>query len=198
MSGGASSWAFREDDSRRITDILRTFLSESSARTAMIVDRTGQLVSTVGEPPTFDPTAFASLTAADFSANDQLARMLGEPEFGALFHQGERESMYLADVARRVILVVLFDNRTTLGLVKLRVKAAVGQLNQVFTDMFNRDGTSAPGVESAFLGETVFAGQALVEGDGLGTDTEDAAIVTAIRLAKVSAPDALSAAVGCS
>ena len=47
MSGGASSWAFREDDSRRITDILRTFLSESSARTAMIVDRTGQLVSTV-------------------------------------------------------------------------------------------------------------------------------------------------------
>ena len=51
MSGGASSWAFREDDSRRITDILRTFLSESSARTAMIVDRTGQLVSTVGEPP---------------------------------------------------------------------------------------------------------------------------------------------------
>ena len=51
--------------------------------------------------------------------------MLGEPEFGALFHQGERESMYLADVARRVILVVLFDNRTTLGLVKLRVKSAV-------------------------------------------------------------------------
>ena len=139
---GASSWSFREDDSRRITEILRAFLGESSARTALIVDRTGQLVSTVGESPAFDPTAFASLTAADFSANDQLARMLGEPE-----------SMYLADVARRVILVVLFDNRTTLGLVKLRVKAAVGQLNQVFTDMFNRDGTSAPGVESAFLGE---------------------------------------------
>jgi predicted regulator of Ras-like GTPase activity (Roadblock/LC7/MglB family) len=135
---GASSWTFREDDSRRIQGI---------------VDRTGQLVATVGEAPAFDPTAFASLTAADFSANDQLARMLGEAEFGALFHQGERESMYLADVARRVILVVLFDNRTTLGLVKLRVKPAVGQLNQVFTEMFDRDGTSAPGVESAFLGE---------------------------------------------
>ena len=62
-------------------------------------------------------------------------------------------SMYLADIARRVILVVLFDNRTTLGLVKLRVKTAVVQLNQVFTDMFNRDGTNAPGVESEFLGE---------------------------------------------
>jgi predicted regulator of Ras-like GTPase activity (Roadblock/LC7/MglB family) len=150
---GASSWSFREDDARRIQSILSTFLSESNARTALIVDRTGQMVSTAGESPAFDATAFASLTAADFSANDQLARMLGESEFGALFHQGERESMYLADIARRVILVVLFDNRTTLGLVKLRVKTAVVQLNQVFGDMFNRDGTSAPGVESEFLGE---------------------------------------------
>jgi predicted regulator of Ras-like GTPase activity (Roadblock/LC7/MglB family) len=150
---GASSWSFREDDSRRIQSILSAFLGESNARTALIVDRTGQMVSTTGETPAFDATAFASLTAADFSANDQLARMLGENEFGALFHQGERESMYLADIARRVILVVLFDNRTTLGLVKLRVKTAVVQLNQVFTDMFNRDGTSAPGVESEFLGE---------------------------------------------
>jgi predicted regulator of Ras-like GTPase activity (Roadblock/LC7/MglB family) len=150
---GASSWSFREEDSRRIQSILSTFLSESNARTALIVDRTGQMVSTAGETPAFDATAFASLTAADFSANDQLARMLGESEFGALFHQGERESMYLADIARRVILVVLFDNRTTLGMVKLRVKTAVVQLNQVFTDMFNRDGTSAPGVESEFVGE---------------------------------------------
>jgi predicted regulator of Ras-like GTPase activity (Roadblock/LC7/MglB family) len=150
---GASSWSFREEDSGRIHSILTTFLGESNARTALIVDRTGQMVTTVGQAPAFDATAFASLTAADFSANDQLARMLGESEFGALFHQGERESMYLADIARRVILVVLFDNRTTLGLVKLRVKGAVVQLTQVFTDMFNRDGTSAPGVESEFLGD---------------------------------------------
>ena len=152
---GASSWSFREEDSRRIDGILNAFLGESSARTALIVDRTGQMVATVGEPVAFDPTAFASLTAADFSANDQLARMLGEPEFGALFHQGEKESMYLADIARRVILVVLFDNRTTLGLVKLRVRQTVQELNQVFTDMFERadQSANAPQVESGFLGE---------------------------------------------
>lgn len=150
---GASSWSFGEDDARRIDGILNGFLRESSARTALIVDRTGQMVATVGEAPAFDPTAFASLTAADFSANDQLARMLGEPEFGALFHQGERESMYLADIARRVILVVLFDNRTTLGLVKLRVRAAVDELNQVFSEMFGRPRTDAPQVESGFLGD---------------------------------------------
>jgi predicted regulator of Ras-like GTPase activity (Roadblock/LC7/MglB family) len=151
---GASSWSFHEEDYGRIQEILAAFLRESGSRTALIVDRTGQLVATVGETPTFDPTAFASLTAADFSANDQLARMLGEPEFGALFHQGERESMYLADIARRVILVVLFDHRTTLGLVKLRVRSAVADLNRVFGEMFSRDGASSSRpVETEFLGE---------------------------------------------
>ncbi|HSE44914.1 MAG TPA: roadblock/LC7 domain-containing protein [Gemmatimonadales bacterium] len=150
---GASSWSFREEDSTRIHGLLGQFLRESNARTAMIVDRTGQMVAVVGEEPVFDPTAFASLTAADFSANDQLARMIGEPEFGALFHQGERESMYLADIARRVILVVLFDNRTTLGLVKLRVKQTVLDLTQVFHEMFTRSTPSTSQVEAAFLGE---------------------------------------------
>jgi predicted regulator of Ras-like GTPase activity (Roadblock/LC7/MglB family) len=153
MTAGASSWSFHEEDSHRIHAILGEFLREANARSGLIVDRTGQMVAMVGEAPEFDPTAFASLTAADFSANDQLARMIGEAEFGSLFHQGEKESMYLADVARRVILVVLFDNRTTLGLVKLRVKTAVLQLNQVFLDMFNRSGTTQAQVETGFVGE---------------------------------------------
>ena len=150
---GASSWSFREEDSGKIHVILSDFLRESNARTGMIVDRTGQMVAVVGEEPSFDPTAFASLTAADFSANDQLARMIGEPEFGSLFHQGEKESMYLADIARRVILVVLFDNRTTLGLVKLRVRQTVMDLRQVFEEMFTRGAAGQPKVETGFLGE---------------------------------------------
>lgn len=148
---GASSWSFREEDAKSINAILVEFLRESNARTALIVDRTGQMITTAGEPPHFDPTAFASLTAADFSANDQLAKMIGEAEFGSLFHQGEKESMYLADIARRVILVVLFDNRTTLGLVKLRVKNTVGELNKVFLDMFSQDGVRDQQVESGFV-----------------------------------------------
>lgn len=135
---GAASWSFSEEHYRQIQQHLTAFLRESNARCALLVDRTGQLVITVGDTPQFDPTAFASLTAADFSANDQLARMIGEPEFASLVHQGERESMLLADVAKRVILVVLFDQRATLGLVKLRAKPVVEQLSRVLEDMFNR------------------------------------------------------------
>ena len=143
---GAGSWSLGEQDHRRITEHLNDLLRESNARCALLVDRTGQLLANAGDQLQFDPTSFASLTAADFSANDQLAKMIGEPEFASLFHQGEKESMYLADVAWRVILVVLFDQRTTVGLVRLRVKQAVGDLAKVFDEMFQRgaDGKQAP------------------------------------------------------
>jgi predicted regulator of Ras-like GTPase activity (Roadblock/LC7/MglB family) len=147
---GAGSWSLGEQDYHRITEHLNDLLRESNARCAMLVDRTGQLLANAGDQLQFDPTAFASLTAADFSANDQLAKMIGEPEFASLFHQGEKESMYLADVARRVILVVLFDQRTTVGLVRLRVKHAVGDLVRVFDEMFQR-GASGQQAARPFL-----------------------------------------------
>src|SRR5580704_1433545 len=146
MAVGSASWSFTEDDYGAITQALHRFLYESNARCALLVDRTGQLVTTVGEQPTFDPTAFATLTAADFSANDQLARLIGETDFNTLFHQGEKESMYLADVARRVILVVLFDNRPTLGLVRLKLKLAVDDLTKLCQQVLARgsaDGAAA-------------------------------------------------------
>ncbi len=148
MPVGAASWSFTEDDFGAITQSLQRFLYDSNARCALLVDRTGQLVATVGEQPNFDATAFATLTAADFSANDQLAKLIGETDFNTLFHQGERESMYLADIARRVILVVLFDNRTTLGLVRIKMKSVVDELKQLFEQVFarGRDDASRPNI----------------------------------------------------
>jgi predicted regulator of Ras-like GTPase activity (Roadblock/LC7/MglB family) len=148
MSVGSGSWSFTEDDFGAITTTLQKFLSDTNARCALLVDRSGQLVATVGEKPNFDPTAFATLTAADFSANDQLAKLIGETDFTSLFHQGEKESMYLADVARRVILVALFDNRTTLGLVRLKLKDTVHELTALFQQVFARGSTQSqqPGI----------------------------------------------------
>src|SRR5690606_35185588 len=84
----ATSWAFEERDSRRIEDLLHSFLLGSRARCALLVDRSGQLVATAGEQPGLDTATFAALAAADFAANEQLAAMTGEREFSSLFHQG--------------------------------------------------------------------------------------------------------------
>jgi predicted regulator of Ras-like GTPase activity (Roadblock/LC7/MglB family) len=151
MASGSASWSFTEQDFGAITTSLQKFLAASNAQCALLVDRTGQLVATVGEQPNFDPTAFATLTAADFSANDQLAKLIGENDFNSLFHQGETASMYLADVARRVILVVLFDNRTTLGLVRLKMKETVADLTKLFEQVFARAQSGAQAAQPSVL-----------------------------------------------
>jgi predicted regulator of Ras-like GTPase activity (Roadblock/LC7/MglB family) len=135
----ATSWTLTPDDEDALRRGMERLLQESAAHSAMLVDRGGQLLVQAGDRPEFDATTFATLTAADFSANDQLARLLGETDFTSLFHQGERESMLVADIARRAILVVLFDSRTTLGLVRLRLRPVVEDLARVVEAMMARD-----------------------------------------------------------
>jgi predicted regulator of Ras-like GTPase activity (Roadblock/LC7/MglB family) len=155
MAQQAASWSFEEQDAQRIDTLLQSFLYESQARCALLIDRTGQLITIAGERPSFDSTAFASLAAADFSANDQLASMIGEQDFSSLFHQGEKESMYLADVARRVILVVLFDDRATLGMIRIKVRSVVRELTEIFQQLFERLATQRPTrrIESSWIDE---------------------------------------------
>lgn len=142
MRQHAGSWSLQEGDARHMTDVLQAFVDASGARCALLVDRSGQLVLRVGPDPGFDSTSFASLAAADFSANDQLASLMGEQEFSSLFHQGEKESMYLADVGRRVILVALFGEGATLGMIRIKARTAVGDLSAILADLFDR--SSAP------------------------------------------------------
>ncbi len=155
MPSQVASWSFEEPEARRIEGLLQSFLYESNARCALLIDRSGQLITMAGERPAFDSTAFASLAAADFSANDQLASMIGEDEFSSLFHQGEQESMYLADVAKRVILVVLFDDRATLGMVRVKVRKIVRELTAIFSRLFAGGDrpASARRLEAAWVNE---------------------------------------------
>ena len=142
MTAGTANWSFTQDDFTAITESLRRFLGETKSLCALLVDRSGQLVTTVGEAPGLDTTSFASLTAADYSANDQLAKLVGETDFSSLFHQGEQESLYVADIARRLLLVIIFDSRTTVGLVRLRMKDEIEELTQLIDRVFSRDRNS--------------------------------------------------------
>jgi len=126
-----ADWSIFEDDYWAIHSILTELLQNSNSQSVLLIDRTGQLISSLGTPPDFDITSFASLCAADFEANTQLAQLIGERDFTTLYHQGTDESMYLSRVDARVIVAVLFDRHTTLGLVRLRVKRAVDQLSPI-------------------------------------------------------------------
>jgi predicted regulator of Ras-like GTPase activity (Roadblock/LC7/MglB family) len=112
------------DDVRGFEQHLTTFLGDTAARCALLVDRAGRLLARVGDTD-LDETAFASLASADFAASDQLAALLGESEFSSLYHHGAHRSMFLADIAGTAILAVLFDTRTTLGMVRIKTRTIV-------------------------------------------------------------------------
>ncbi|HEX7089256.1 MAG TPA: roadblock/LC7 domain-containing protein [Longimicrobiales bacterium] len=125
-------------DQQRFERLLTWYATEGGLRAALLVDRTGRLLASVGETA-FDATAFATLAAADFAAGDQLALLLGEEEFAALYHQGENRSMYLSDVGGRAILAALFDGRTTLGMVRMKARTIVPELAGIFAELARED-----------------------------------------------------------
>lgn len=132
------NWALFEEDFWSINQILQTLSRSASARSVMLIDKTGQLINSIGEPPGFDVTSFSSLAAADFAANAQLAEMVGEKDFATLVHQGTNESLYLSMISNRVILVVLFDRKTSLGLVRLKSRRAGEELVVVLNRLFDK------------------------------------------------------------
>ena len=91
-----------------------------------------QQIAAAGDVKSIDATSLASLTAGNVAATDGLAKLIGEKEFSILFHEGEKDNLHISIVAGRVILVVLFDSRSSLGLVRLRVKKSSEELATIF------------------------------------------------------------------
>ena len=97
--------------------------------------------------------------AGNVAATQGLAKVIGEPDFPTHFHQGERDNVHITLVAQRIILVVVFDERSSLGLVRLRVKKAGQRLSEVFDEIFKRaeaeDGEGPPSPFSEISDEDI-------------------------------------------
>ncbi len=124
-----------EEEFRRIDEELKKLHQLSNAKLVFLVDKNGQLIASAGETHDIDTTALASLTAGNIAATGGIAKLLGQKEFSILFHEGERDNIHISLIANRVILVVVFDQRTSLGLVRLRVKKSTQTLEKIFIEL---------------------------------------------------------------
>ncbi len=121
-----------EEEFTKIKQVISKLRVDANAKVVFLVDKNGQQIAAHGEIENLDTTSLASLTAGNVAATDGLAKLIGEKEFSILFHEGEKDNIHISIVAQRVILVVIFDERSSLGLVRLRVKKASQELNDVF------------------------------------------------------------------
>ncbi|MEE9279387.1 MAG: roadblock/LC7 domain-containing protein [Myxococcota bacterium] len=127
-----------EEDHKKLVAVSERLTHDANAKAVFLIDRNGQLVTEAGELKGIDTTSLASLVAGNVAATTGLAKVIGEPDFPIHFHQGERDNVHITLVAQRIILVVIFDERSSLGLVRLRVKKAGQKLSSIFDEIFKR------------------------------------------------------------
>ena len=127
-----------EEEFNQIKQIISKLRVDANGKVVFLVDKNGQQIAAHGDIENLDTTSLASLTAGNVAATDGLARLIGEKEFSILFHEGEKDNSHISIVAQRVILVVIFDERSSLGLVRLRVKKASQELNDVFSRIMQK------------------------------------------------------------
>jgi predicted regulator of Ras-like GTPase activity (Roadblock/LC7/MglB family) len=143
-----SSLVMHEDESRLILDIIEKLLVDSNAMSIFVVDKDGQLIVSSGDTLDIDSTSLASLTAGNIAATGGLAKLIGEKEFSILFHEGEKENLHISIIGQRIILVIIFDDRSSLGLVRLRVKKAAVALEACVARIVERMDSSEQGDET--------------------------------------------------
>jgi predicted regulator of Ras-like GTPase activity (Roadblock/LC7/MglB family) len=145
MSQG--NFILREPEYEALLSILRKLLVDAFAKVAFLVDKNGTLLGSVGDAVGFDTTSLASLAAGNIAATGGLANLIGEKEFSILFHEGERDNMHLSVVAERLILVIVFDRRSSVGLVRLRVRQATARLTAVMAAALAASDAEFGGIE---------------------------------------------------
>jgi predicted regulator of Ras-like GTPase activity (Roadblock/LC7/MglB family) len=132
-----------EGEFRQIKVIVDSLVQAANASVAFIIDKNGQLIAAGGDATNIDTTSLASLTAGNIAATGGMAKLLRENEFTTQFHEGEKANIHIQLIDNRVILVVIFDKKTSLGLVRLRVKKASEQLVGIFQALAAK--SSGPG-----------------------------------------------------
>jgi predicted regulator of Ras-like GTPase activity (Roadblock/LC7/MglB family) len=153
MMPGTEIDALQPEDLQRMDRLLGSFVQETGVHCAVLVDRAGRRLTTAGETGELDGVAFASLAAADFSASGELATLLGEEEFTALYHHGAERSMYLTTVGGPAILATLFDRTTTLGMIRLQLREITESFAALFLDLAARGPARLAGLDASWADE---------------------------------------------
>jgi len=130
---------FYDQDIDELNKILAEFLDRSQAKCALLIDKEGHPVTKKGFTKSFNTESIAALVAASFAATKAVAQQLGETEFAVIFHQGKNENIHISLVAERALAVVIFDDRTTLGMVRLYAEELAQKLTDAMMRAFERN-----------------------------------------------------------
>jgi len=108
-------------------------LIKENVQTALVIDGAGNILAHCGQDTDgLDAISLAALTAANFGATSQIAKLIGENDFSLLYHKGEKANIHFARIGNEMILISIFGDDVSLGLVRVRVEELASAINKIF------------------------------------------------------------------
>ena len=147
----SSDLVIYEDQIEKIDKTLIRLIKGAEAKCALLVDKDGYLITRQGFTHSLDTTALAALLAGSFASTQEIARLVGEPEFSVLFHQGKKDHIHLCLIGDRTILAVIFDDRTTIGMVRLYAKEVSEDLTRILSSAEKNKESKKTKLDSEFV-----------------------------------------------
>lgn len=120
-----------QEEASQLRTLCENLREQSRAKGVYLIDTDGQLLEARGELKGIDTTALAALTAAYNASATGIFRLLRERPPTNQLLEGSAQSLFFSIVARKLIIGVVFDNRTNLGLVRIRTKKVCDELLQL-------------------------------------------------------------------
>jgi len=112
---------------------IENALIKAGVNTVLLIDEAGNIVVACGHKiDNLDTTSLAALAAANFGATSQIAKLIGEDDFALLFHKGKTDSIHVARIGTDLILVTIFGDNVSLGLIRLRVTQLAKSIEKAF------------------------------------------------------------------
>ncbi len=111
-----------------ISTTLTKLMNDTNAASVMLIDKSGQVISSLGTTTKRNATSLGALLAGAFSSSRHIAELLGEKDFRTIFQQGVRENIYTTMVEEQWLLVIVFERLTHIGLVKVLSKKTSEEL----------------------------------------------------------------------
>ncbi len=133
------------DQIKRMETLLADLLARAEASAVFLCDRGGNIIAEHSARKVPDEDNIIALAAGSFFATRELARLLGEPEFRCVFHQGAKTSLFMqSTTATDLVLLVVFGQESNPGLVKLYASESCKSIDK----HYNTKTAAAPASQS--------------------------------------------------
>jgi predicted regulator of Ras-like GTPase activity (Roadblock/LC7/MglB family) len=121
-----------KNDIGRLEEIISDQLLDSGAEHVVLADLSGNLIMECGSLQMDDIFSLAAVSAANFAATAEIARLIGEEDFTLLFHKGGKRNVHFSRLAKDYLVITLFNDNVSLGLIRLKLGSAISEMRSIF------------------------------------------------------------------